>query len=230
MFIIPCKFNRKFPFIIDLVQSIRKFHPTEKIVVVDSCSNDKSYFMDLISYDVTIMENNPNWCIGAYWMVYKKFPNEDYYYCMHDSMKVKDNLDSFKEKKLTTMMYFDRNISNFNSWGELITKESKYAYKNIGNGCYGPMFFCKNEVLKNMMAMGADKFLPTNKQEIGYCEGCYGFFLEEQEFKLQECALFGDVIFEHSIFGRSGVYPHNTSWQFPIEKFYGSHLDINRNL
>jgi glycosyltransferase involved in cell wall biosynthesis len=47
MFVIACKYNPKFPFIIHLVESIRKFHPTEKIVVVDSDSDDKSYFSQI---------------------------------------------------------------------------------------------------------------------------------------------------------------------------------------
>ena len=44
MFVIPCKYNKEFPFVIDLVKNIREFHTTEKIVVVDSNSSDKSYF------------------------------------------------------------------------------------------------------------------------------------------------------------------------------------------
>jgi glycosyltransferase involved in cell wall biosynthesis len=54
MFVIPCKYNQKFPFIIELVESIRKHHPVEKIVVVDSDSNDKTYFSSLSKYDVIV--------------------------------------------------------------------------------------------------------------------------------------------------------------------------------
>ena len=99
MFVIPCKYNSKFPFIIELVKSIRKFHLTEKIVVVDSDSEDKSYFDILNQYDVIIEDvNNKNWMVGAYWYAFKKFPDEEFYYFMHDSMRVKDNLDNLKEK------------------------------------------------------------------------------------------------------------------------------------
>ena len=54
MFVIPCKFNPNYPFIINLVEDIRNYHPSEKIVVVDSDSEDKSYFDELIKYDVII--------------------------------------------------------------------------------------------------------------------------------------------------------------------------------
>jgi hypothetical protein len=229
MFVIPCKYNSNFPFVTGLVESIRKFHPTEKIVVVDSDSNDKTYFSTLSKYDVIIEDvKNNNWMIGAYWHTYKKYPNEEFYYFLHDSMVVKDNMDYLKKKDLTILCYFDRTIGNFNTWGEKITVNTKYEYVFSGLGCYGPIFFCKNKVMKKMLDMGADEFLPSNKAETGYCEGCYGFFLEEQGYDLKECSLYGDVLYNESPSGPSGTFPHNTSWQFPIEKFYASHVDLRR--
>jgi len=229
MFVIPCKYNNNYQFIIELVKDIRFYHPNDKIVIVDSDSNDKSYFDEIKKYDVIIEDvKNINWMVGAYWHAYKKYPNEDFYFFMHDSMKVKDNLDYFKEKDLTTMMYFNRNIGNFNSWSNKINNETNYNYLLEGRGCYGPIFFCKNKIMKRMLEMGVDKLLPTDKSETGYCEGCYGFFLEEQGYDLAECALFGDVLVNESPNGKSGVLPHKTDWQFPIEQFYASHVDNNR--
>jgi len=229
MFVIPCKFNEKFPFVISLVESIRKYHNDEKIVVVDSDSDNKSYFKDLYQLNVHVMNiQNRNWMIGAYWSAFNAFPDEEFYYFLHDSMNVKGNLDCFKEKELTILMYFDRKIGNFNTWGDKITQESKYEYFFDGLGCYGPMYFCQNKVMSHMKDMGAEKFLPSNKAETGYCEGCYGFFFEEQGFDLKQCSLFGNVLENESPTGKSGTYPFNTSWQFPIEKFYASHLDKGR--
>jgi hypothetical protein len=166
--------------------------------------------------------------IGAYWYAYKKYPNEDFYFFIHDSMIVKGNLDYLKARDLVVLMYFDRMIGNFNTWGELISLNSKYEYIFNGRGCFGPMFMCKNKIMKRMLEMGADKFLPRNKEETGYCEGCYGFFLEEQGYDLKECSLYGDVLEIHSADGKSGLPPHKTSWQYPIEKFYASHVDSKR--
>lgn len=229
MFVISCKYNPEFSFIIELVESIRKFHPTDKIVIIDSDSDDKSYFSILKKYDVIIEDvKNNNWMIGAYWYAYKKYPNEDFYFFLHDSMIVKDNMDYLKEKDLTILCYFDRMIGNFNTWGELISSNSEYKYIFSGLGCYGPIFFCKNKVMNRMLEMGADKFLPRNKEETGYCEGCYGFFLEEQGYELKECSLYGDVLYNESQYGPSGTFPHKTNWQFPIEKFYASQIDSKR--
>jgi len=228
MFVIPCKYNPTYPFIIQLVKDIREYHPNEKIMVVDSDSEDKSYFDEIKKYDVIVEDvANRNWMVGAYWHGFKKYPEEDFYFFMHDSMRVKANLDYLKEKDLVLLMSFNRNIGNFNYWGDRITNKSKYTYKP-GRGCFGPIFFCKNKIMKRMLAMGADKFLPNNKAETGYCEGCYGFFLEEQGYNLDNCSLFGDVFAIHSPYGKSGPPPHNTSWQYPVEKFYASYVDAKR--
>lgn len=229
MFIIPCKYNNKCSFIIQLVDDIRRYHPTETIVVIDSDSENKSYFDKISRYNNLIIEDikNKNWAIGAFWYAYKKYRTESFYYFLHDSMRIKSNLDYMKDLDLTLLMTFDR-TNLFDSWGELINQTTKYNYIYNGKGCYGPIFMCKNKVMKRMLDMGADKIIPNSKQEIGYCEGCYGFFLEEQGYDLNECSLYGDVLFHESEHGKSGRPPFNTSWQFPIEKFYGSIVDNYR--
>lgn len=230
MFVISCKYNPKYPFIIQLVDDIRKYHNEETIVVVDSDSEDKSYFDVISKYNNIIIENiqNKNWMIGAYWHTYKKYPEESFYYFLHDSMRIKSNLDYFKNSDLIILMTFDRSVGKFNNWEQLINSNSKYNYINSGCGCYGPIFICKNKVMKRMLDMGADQFLPSNKAETGYCEGCYGFFLEEQGYNLRDCSLYGDVFEIHSINGKSGLPPHKTDWQHPIEKFYASYIDDKR--
>jgi hypothetical protein len=229
MFVIPCKFNPRFPHVVRLVQSIRDFHPNSKILVVDSDSTDKSYVEQLKVFGVTVADIcNRNWMVGAYWYGYNTYPNEEFYYFLHDSMVLKGNIDYLREADLTTLMYFDRTIGNFNSWGNLITAHSKYFYVNSGLGCYGPIFFCKNIVMYRMRQMRADIFLPRTKAETGYCEGAYGFFFESQGYDLSSTSLYGDVLANERVGGKSGPFPHFTKWQYPIEKFYASPEDPDR--
>ena len=229
MFIIPCKYNSTSNYITTLVEQIRHFHPSEKIMVVDSDSSDKSYFEQLKPFNVLIEDvKNTYWMVGAYWRGYQKYPQEDFYYCLHDSMYVKDNLDSFKEKDLTILATFNREVSpSFNVWNERIRNETGYAskVKTNGKGCYGPIFFCKNKVLTSLYNNGAHKLLPSTKGETGYMEGAFGLLFEAEGYNLEECCLYGDILQLESDGGKSGPYPHNTSWQFPIEKFYASHKD-----
>jgi hypothetical protein len=230
MFVIACKYNHEHPFILQLVTDIRQHHPHEKILVVDSNSTDKSYFQALSEFQVIVEDiGNENWMIGAYWHAYKKFPNEDYYFFLHDSMRVKANLDHLKLDPLVTLCYFDRSISNFNTWSGRVENELGIPYSTEGKGCYGPIFFCENEIMRKLASLGADSLLPANKQETGYCEGMYGFFFEYLGYDLTETSLYGDVLENESPSGISGTFPHKTDWQFPIEKFYASHVDNKRS-
>jgi len=214
MFVISCKFNRNFPHIIELVSSIRKYHLSDKIVVVDSNSEDKSYFDDLKKFDVLIEDvDNKNWMIGAYWHAYKKYPNEEFYFFMHDSMLVKADLTFLTKKDLTILMYFERNgVAHFNNWAKRINNETKYRYNNEKYGCYGPIFFCKKEIMQSLLENGVDKLLPNDKFETQICEGCYGFFFEEMGYNLKECSLYGNVFDNESPSGKSGLPPHKTDW------------------
>lgn len=230
MFVIACKFNQEHPFILQLVNDIRQYHPNEKILVVDSNSSDKTYFQALSEFKVLVEDiGNENWMIGAYWHAYKKFPNEEYYFFLHDSMRVKANLDYLKSEPLVTLCFFDRSISNFNSWSGRVESELGISYSNEGKGCYGPIFFCKKEVMQKMELLGVDRLLPANKQETGFCEGMYGFIFEYLGYDLTKIALYGDVLENESPSGNSGTFPHKTNWQFPIEKFYASHVDNKRS-
>ena len=223
MFVIACKYSGTHNYIINLIKSIREFHPEEEIVIVDSDSQDKTYFDVVKKYNVFIEDvQNTNWMIGAYWYAFKKY-KRDFYYFLHDSMIIKGNMDYLKNKDLTLLCYFDREVnSSFNQYANRINAETKYVYNPKGFGCYGPIFFCKRKVMEKLLEKHVDKILPLNKQETGCCEGSYGFYFESEGYNLTECALFGNVLENQSPHGKSGVYPFNTSWQFPIEKFYAS--------
>lgn len=85
------------------------------------------------------------------------------------------------------------------------------------------MFFAQRRLMERMFEKGVANLMPSNKAETGYLEGAYGFFFEAEGYDLTKCSLYGDILHEESPAGRSGPYPHNTSWQHPIEKFYAYH-------
>lgn len=233
MFVISCKYNSKSNYIIELVSQIKNYHPKEKIVIVDGSSDDKNYFEKVKEFNVIIEDiDNKNWMVGAYWHAFKKYPTEDFYFFLHDSMKIKSNLDHLKNNDLTLLATFNRNVGpSFNQWNDRIKFETlidKNYINNNGKGCYGPIFFCKNKVMKKLLELNLDILLPTCKVETGYMEGAFGLFFETLGYDLEKCSLYGDILELESERGKSGPYPHNTSWQFPIEKFYASHKDESR--
>jgi hypothetical protein len=104
MFVIPCKYDSRSP-VIDSLNSINEIHPNEKIILVDSGSDDKSYYRDVEKVkNVEIFDiSNQYRLIGALKEVYRKYPKEPYYILMHDSVSLKkpiqefiDNLDRIK--------------------------------------------------------------------------------------------------------------------------------------
>jgi len=233
MFIIPCKYSATSNNIITLVSQIRQYHPDEKIVVVDSASDDKSYFAELKKNNAIIEDvSNKHWMVGAYWHGFKKYPNEEFYTCLHDSTYVKTNIDYLKEQDLFMLATFNRAIGpSFTAWNHRVrdemTIEDQYI-RSTGRGCYGPMFGCKRHVLQSLLDKGADKLMPSTKAETGIMEGTFGLFFEALGYDLDQCSLYGDILELESPGGRSGEQPHYTAWQFPIEKFYASHIDEER--
>lgn len=106
-FVLPCYFNQSAPVIFKAVETIRQYHPDSKIIVVDSGSADKSYFNTLEKYEVIIEDiNNNNYDTGAYWHVYQKYHDIDYFYFLHDSIEINDNLYDLMDNKITSVRYF----------------------------------------------------------------------------------------------------------------------------
>lgn len=228
MFVIACKFQKERNFIYQLVDDIRKFHSEEKIVIVDSDSEDKSYFeLKDIYPNVEILDvKNLNYHVGAYWIAYNHFPDEDFYYFLHDSVRVKANLDFLKEKDFTNFAYFPYSYSGGNneslSSNEILTK-TPYSIPSSGLAIQGPMFFVKNKMMKIFKAKGVDTILPTYSEysvsKVGVAcysmEGAYGIFFENEGYSVGENSLIGDYL--------SHGYPqfidnYDSSWMFPIEK------------
>jgi hypothetical protein len=226
MFVIACKFNIKNPIIYDLVDDIRTYHKTEKIVIIDSDSDDKSYFELTNKYvNVEILDvKNKYYHVGAYWLAYKTYPDEEFYYFMHDSMRVKANLDYIKEKDFTAFAYFDfNNPDNENIAKNEILKHTPYHVPNSGQAIQGPCFFVKNKLMKILKSKGVDKILPTYSEhsdvKIGVAayalEGAYGIFFSQEGYNIIDNSLIGSYI--------SHGYPqfienYDSSWMYPVQK------------
>ena len=227
MFIISAKNQNGLNYCVTLVEDILKFHKNEIICIVDSDSEDKSYFEELKKFENIVIcdVSNKHYCLGAYWIAYSMFPNEEFYYCFHDTLRVKSNLDYFKIKDFTTLFSFDRNTLDIGMTKWCIDKLKKIGknYKAESNdmGIYGPIWMCKNWVMKTMFERKFNLVLPETKSQLEAMERICGFFIEDLGLSIFNNSLYGDILQAESNFGRSGLYPHKTSWQFPIEKYYG---------
>ena len=203
MFIIPCKYSEKHNYIISLVENIRKFHLDEEIVVVDSNSDDKSYFKEIEKYNVIIEDiGNKNYHAGAYWYCFEKY-NRDFYYFMHDSMIVNQNLDYLKNKELTVFAYFE-----YDPIGDIaeyyIKKFTNYNIPKTGYCAFGPIFFCKRIVMEKLYNSGISKILSTynehNKNQPSeglpahYQEAVFGLAFNQEGYDFQTKTMIGNII------------------------------------
>jgi hypothetical protein len=123
MFVIPCKYDSRSP-IIDSLKSIKEIHPKEKIVLVDSGSDDKSYYKDVEEIkDIKILDvSNQYRLIGALKHVHQKYPKEPYYVLMHDSVSLKSSIQEFIDNldRIKVFMHFS---SPFNTLDQGIREE-----------------------------------------------------------------------------------------------------------
>jgi hypothetical protein len=189
LFIIPCKFDSNYPVIFECIDSIMRFHPNEKIVIVDSDSNDKSYFQDIDSSVVIYDVENRHYALEAYNIGYKNNPEEDFYYCIHDSLVLKDNIDFVKSSKLTTIRWWDSppvpigrdaNDNDLSVWADSVMRESVgYGVPGIYKGVFGPMMLCQDQVMKDLSDCGFFNILPNNKYESCATERILGMVLGE---------------------------------------------------
>lgn len=209
MFIVPCKFDPNYPVIFECIESIIRFHPGEKIVIVDSDSDDKSYFKDIDS-SVTVYDvQNMHYALEGYNIGYKNNPEEDFYYCIHDSLVLKDNIDFVKQKPLTTIRWWDSppvamgrdsNDEDLTVWANVKMKEHMgyevpFSYK----GVFGPMMLSSNKVMQDLKDSGVFNIVPDDKYQSCATERILGIAL-----------------------GNLG-YDVTNSLQGPMGDFYGSY-------
>ena len=135
LFVLPCRFDPDFPIIFEAVERIRKFHPQDDILVVDSDSSDVGYADVLKNNGVKVaLIKNKNYDSGAYWWAYKHFCSEyDFFFFLHDSLLLKKNIEQFAKKGFFSVGYFYHhagvgNIYSYKKplveyiWSELLRK------------------------------------------------------------------------------------------------------------
>jgi len=195
MFVIPCKYNKENDTIFKCVDSIKRFYPNEKIVVVDSCSDDKSYFSQLNVFD--IIEGNSNYEIGAYLKAYEKYDSEEIYYNIHDSLILNNTIPKeYINRGLVTIQWFDNVWDDYEqqNWAKQIFNIHKLQYNENFYGCFGTMFICVNSIFKKLLECGVSNFRPTNKKQSCGMERVLGILFTNLGYDLRICALQGKHI------------------------------------
>ncbi len=189
-FIIPCKYSKEVPILFNCLKSIRKHHPSDEIFVVDSNSDDKSYFnrAEQEFGAIVLDAKNNNYLTGAIWHVFNNY-KRDFYYCFHDSVELLASLESLKDNNVSPLMYHKHwqwpknpeTNDRVSEWSrKQIEEKTSFGFKDKDFYILqGAMICCKKEVLCKLAECGFDKVLPSNKYQEECTERLWGLALGE---------------------------------------------------
>jgi hypothetical protein len=200
MFIVPCKFTNQSQ-LYQCLSAINTHHPEEKILVVDSNSDDKSYFGLLANYKNTQLADkiNSNYEAGALWIGYEQFPNEDYYVLIHDSLIIKNPISKFLEDDQSySFMYFPEFVQDplAIDYISKVISLTDYNFKERHIiGTLGNMCILKKNIITNFVNKGLNKVLfPKNKLESQMGERIIGMCLTQEGVDLTQNNIEGNFL------------------------------------
>lgn len=214
MIVIACKYTAENPVIFSCVESCRRYLPEEKILVVDSNSDDKSYFSKLsemvpsaeVFTQVPVSNsqlyiadvNNTGFDSTAYWIGYELFPEETFYYLIHDSCEFVDYPTEIFDRDITIFgtnngyrgnhpesAYANAPIQNF-PMGEpfvpvYLMNQTSYRHQlhrlyetNGYSFVFGPLMFIKRTLLDRLYQNNFHCIRVTTKQDSTDMERCWG--------------------------------------------------------
>jgi hypothetical protein len=187
MFVIPCKFNKNNPIIFSCVEAIQKYHPGEKISVIDSNSDDTGYQKDLgNSVDFYDVKNN-NYQLEAYHIAFKDNQKEDFFYCIHDSLIIQQNISFVEKSDLTTVRWWnsppvnigwDESGQDLSIWAnEQMNEYLGYTMPSVYKGVFGSMLFASNKVFQALNKSGVFNIKAKDKYESCAVERIIGIVL-----------------------------------------------------
>jgi len=205
MFCFSCKYFDGSP-VRRTVDSIKKFHPSEKIVIVDSMSDDKSYY-DFFSDDdnVHILDDcNQHRVPGAFYQTLKHFPDEPYYINIQDSFIIKKSWQEYID--------MDHQFISIGYFPDVTHSESRHEYqymKKVFDGtpytcpppnsrfdaCWGPVYIIKNSFAMELYDNGVlSNMKSTCKVDDETGERLFGIIAEAHGWSPERFNIEGDII------------------------------------
>jgi hypothetical protein len=188
------KVPNKFPYtgssstIEDVYLACKTHMPNEKIVVVDSNSEDKSYYELIDVFD--IIEGNLNYEAGALWMVFEKYPNEEHYFLLQDTtIPITDLISELKDNDVLSFWYtidWESDMEGCREWSIKNMKLTDIEYVSYGfKSILFNLFIVKNKVLQELKDKKFNKVLPTDKFSSASMERLWGIVLKQMGYKIK---------------------------------------------
>jgi hypothetical protein len=204
MFIIPCKYaagnsHHKHPVsrIVPLVESIAKFHPNEKVMVADSNSPDLSY-VETIQHsnpNVVMRYNNNHFIDSAVWTGFFDFPDEKFFYVIHDNVEIHKSLEPFRQFEFTSFMTFPLHYGDesLRLHAQSVIAKTKFKYNEQVPGLAGIQFLCNRSVLQKLYERGLHLNTPDNKIESDNSERIWAICLADIGIDITKSSIYGPM-------------------------------------
>ena len=149
------------------MDSIRKFHPLDKILIIDTGSPDTDYLSCIKNYDVEIRSSGPNYEFGAWKEAFTNY-DESEYICIQDSVTLLRNFQFKNKDSLNSYYVFPYSFQSLGSddarryLSEVFTAFKMHPKTDIG--MTGSMLMINNHVKEILLRTNIfDKFIPKNK-------------------------------------------------------------------
>lgn len=187
--------NYKRNFIFENLLNTKKY-VKEKIVVIDNQSDncdDITEFIKKNKINALAFTSDKNWEWSAWWDAYKRFPNEDRYMFIHDSMFVTQPCYLFyRGINDNTVSIFDtRNpgwhMSSYRLQNSRLSLEflKKFKYDKADfRLVFGSMFCCNGKILKDMNSRGLMNMSANNREEAEASERLLGIYFKKFNIKV----------------------------------------------
>jgi uncharacterized protein YfkK (UPF0435 family) len=203
MFIIPVKFvDGLLPTLEKTIDLINKFHPQEKIIIVDSFSDDDSYLIEVSNKpNVLIFEDkNKDYPPGAFAKVLLKYPDEKFYCLMHDNMSLKKSLNDYLYNDVQFYSFYDSRsnydvtkvwgrssigIVNFDIYNYAKEIFEGTKYKPLRSGSLVPyhQFVIKNKLAKILIKSGVlNRVKVDHKTQDNAWERIFAMIFEQENY------------------------------------------------
>jgi len=206
MFIMSCKYVSHSP-VKKSVDSILKHHPNEKIVIVDSQSDNHDYHKFFSNYDTVevLYDINKYRTPGAFYEACKRYPDEPYYVNIQDSVMIKKPLHEFinNDDEFTAFGYFHDTLAHVETKYEYqymkkILSNTKYFLPKPSSSqrtVFGPLYIMKNFMMKKLMNNGTlENIKSTSRTEDQMYERILGLIVEQEGYDPVNHNIEGDLM------------------------------------
>ena len=181
-------------FVHDAIASARAFMPNEAVCIVKTGPEDE---FPLAADHV--LGDNVAYETGAWWRAFETFPNEPYFYFLHDSTLIKGELPKPELGALATLPNWTGVSGSLRGRIQQITDEHAIPTEAPFKMLLGSMFFCERQIMKKISEHSFAAFRPANKEDSTATERIWGLLFKHLGLEMTE------VMSYHEAYAGSGI-------------------------